>query len=735
MKVKNPEKTLIAYVSTFPPRECGIATFTADLLKYTEELFSGKVEVKVVAMNRPGKSEEYPSPVIAEITEDNKEEYALAAERLNKMSELGAVVIQHEFGIFGPNYGENLLIFLEKIQKPVMVTFHTVLPEPAAEMKQVVERIIAKANVLVVMTKLSKKLLVEVYNAPAEKIQIIPHGIHPQLYANSEIAKNKLKLENKRVLSTFGLLGRGKGIEYAIRAMPKIVEKYGDVVYLVLGGTHPVVLKNEGEAYREELMALAKELGVEDHIVFYNKYLSIEDLLLYLEATDIYLSMSQNPNQAVSGTLTYALGAGRAVISTAFLQAKEIITPEVGALVGFGEYESVAEEVIKLFKDEERLLSMGKTAYFRTRNMTWSNVALSYMRTLSLLAPNLNEKNKSLFPVKIDYLQKLTDDFGILQFASMSNPDPDWGYTVDDNARALVAISWYHQLHPRSDNESLIHTYLQFIERAALPEGGFVNYFNKTQDPHPSLNQNENLEDANARTLWALAVASVSNIPANDKAQANDLFKKQFSLHENVSSPRAAAFYIKAFTEYALHGENKGEIFSRIKSYADYLVDLYRRTREEKWHWFEEGLTYSNGVLPEALLAAYNITQHQPYFDVAKEALDFLLEHSFEGDVCVPVGQAGWFQKGYRKEKYDQQPEEVSALILALHQMVLVGGDEDYMKKKALAFDWFMGNNLSQQVVYTHFTGGSYDGINKEGINLNQGAESTVSYLLARLVM
>ena len=616
-----------------------------------------------------------------------------------------------------------------------MVTFHTVLPDPAPEMKQVTERIISRAEALVVMTELSKKLLAEVYNAPAEKIHIIPHGIHPQLYAGTEIAKSKLKLENKRVLSTFGLLGKGKGIEYAIRAMPKIAEKYGDVVYLVLGGTHPVVFKNEGEAYREELVALAKELGVEEHVVFYNKYLSTEDLLLYLQATDIYLSMSQNPNQAVSGTLTYALGAGRAVISTAFLQAQEIITPEVGALVGFGDSESVAEEVIKLFDDKEKLLNMGKTAYFRTRNMTWPNVALSYMRTLAGLVPNLSDKNKSLLPVKIDYLQKLTDDFGILQFASMSNPDPGWGYTVDDNARALVAISWYNQLHPSPDNESLIHTYLQFIERAALPEGGFVNYFNKDKDPHPSLNKNENLEDANARTLWALAVASVSDIPAPDKARAHHLFKKQFSLHENVSSPRAAAFYIKAFTEYATHGEDKDEIFSRIKNYADYLVDLYKRTREDKWRWFEDGLTYSNGVLPEALLAAYGVTKHRAYFDVAKEALDFLVEHSFEGEVCVPVGQAGWFQKGYRKEKYDQQPEEVSALILALHQMVLVGGDEFYREKKKLAFDWFMGNNLSRQIVYTHFTGGCYDGINKEGINLNQGAESAISYLLARLVM
>ncbi|HEY4512931.1 MAG TPA: glycosyltransferase family 4 protein [Candidatus Paceibacterota bacterium] len=736
MNDKNQEKIWVAYLATYPPRECGIATFTADLINYGDELFFGKVETKVVAMNRKGAQRpKYSSKVILEINEDKKDEYVSAALKLNAIPEVKIVSIQHEFGLFGENYGENIVIFLENIKKPVTVTFHTVLPEPEDEMKLVTAKIMSLADKIVVMTELSKKLLIETYGILSEKIQVIPHGIHPQLYSDTKMAKEKLKLENKLIITTFGLLGRGKGIEYAIEAMPMIVAKHPNVLYLILGGTHPVVLHNEGEAYRNELVEQARRLKVEDHVVFHNRYLSTEDLLLFLEATDVYLSMSQNPNQAVSGTLTYALGAGRPVISTAFMQAKEIVTPEVGVLVGFNEWESVAKETIKLFDDKEKLLNMGKTAYFRTRSMTWPNVALSYMSMFSSLLPNFTEKNKYMLPIKIEHLKKLTDDFGILQFASMNNPDPAWGYTVDDNARALIALCWYNKLEPIRENEPLISIYLDFIERAYGESNGFINYFNKEKRPHPDLNKNENLEDANARTLWALAVAGVGAIPAKDKDRAQALFKKQFILHESISSPRAAAFYIKAFAEYASSPENINEVLYHVGNYADFLVDLFKKNSDEKWQWFEDSLTYSNAVLPEALLQAYSITKNRVYFETAKASLDFLIKHSFEGDVCVPVGQAGWFKKSSQKERYDQQPEEVSALVLALNRMTSVSKEATYRDKMMLAFDWFLGNNLSKQVVYTHSTGGCYDGISEGGINLNQGAESTISYLLARLVM
>lgn len=736
MSISKKEKYWVVYVTTFPPRECGIATFSADLIDYSDELFFGKIESRVVAMNNfKIPKQDYSSKVIFEIQEDDKVEYVLTAEKLNAIPEVKIISIQHEFGIFGKNYGENIILFLEKLKKPKAVTFHTVLPNPDIGMKLVMEKIIYHTDLLIVMTELSKKLLVEVYGAKVDKVKVIPHGINPKLYVDTFLAKKTLNLKNKTILTTFGLLSSGKGVEYGITALPQIIEKFPNVVYLILGQTHPVVLKNEGEVYRNKLIALVHQLGVQKNVIFNNKYLSKDDLLLFLQATDIYLSLSQNPDQAVSGTLTYALGAGRAVISTSFMQAKEIVIKEVGRLIRFNDSKDVVSEVLNLLENKEQLQSMGRSAYFFTRNMTWPNVALSYMSAFSSILPSISEKNKFMLPIKIDHVQKLSDDFGIFQFASLSDPDPKWGYTLDDNARALVALCWYNDLWPSPEAEILISIYFEFIKRSSVESGGFLNYFNSGKKPQNELNENENLEDANARALWALAVAATNTKIPSIKNKALALFQKQFKLHKNVSSPRAVAFYIKAFAENKLHHKNVDEVDNKIRFYADFLVDLFKDASNDKWQWFEKILAYSNAVLPEALLIAYTITENPIYFRVAKASLDFLIEHSFEEDVCVPVGQDGWFKKNGIKERYDQQPEEVSALVLALHKMILINDDPFYRKKMMLAFDWFLGNNLAKQVIYTHNTGGCYDGIGKKSLNLNQGAESTISYLLARLTM
>ncbi len=730
------EKVCIVHLTTYPPRECGLATFSEDLIKYSDDFFLGQVETKVVAMKIPNSEKiNYGDKVIDEIIDNDKSDYERVAERLNGMPEVKVVSIQHEFGIFGPNYGESIIYFLEKIEKPVTITFHTVLPEPNSGMKGVMSKILERSQRNVVMTASAKDLLIRIYGAKEETIKVIPHGIHPQLYVDSAFAKEKLKLSGKKVLTTFGLLSSGKGVEYGIEALPKIVEQFPDTVYLIVGATHPVVLRNEGEVYRNKLVEQIARLGMEKHVIFYNKYISVEDLLLFLQATDIYVSLSQDPNQTVSGTLTYGLGAGRAVISTPFMQAKEIITNDVGLFIPFRDSRVLSEEVLKLFGDWNRLLNMGKSAYFNTRNMTWPNVALSYMSMFASMSLNISEKNKYMLPIKIDHLKKLTDDFGIFQFATLHNPDPNWGYTLDDNARALVAFSLYSDLEPKAEVEPLIKIYLNFIERSSKDAGGFINYFDVDKNPHDELNKKENLEDANARALWALSVAGKSNIKTELKNIAEGLFQKQFKMLKNISSPRAAGFYIKAFSEYLAHHREDKEVMSKLVEYSDFLVDLFQRSSDDKWHWFEESLTYSNALLPEALLTAYTLTENKIYFDIAKSGLDFLLEQFFEGDVCVPVGQAGWFKKGSPKERYDQQPEEVSALVLALHKMVVLSDESQYYHKMVLAFDWFLGNNLSNLVVYTHSTGGCYDGIIKGGINLNQGAESTLSYLLARLAM
>jgi hypothetical protein len=543
-----------------------------------------------------------------------------------------------------------------------------------------------------------------------------------------------LGLAGKRVLSTFGLLNHGKGIEYAIGAMPKILESHPDAVYLVIGATHPVVLRDKGEEYRNQLLAQARLLGVSDHVIFYNEYLETAELLKFLQATEIYLSLSQNPDQAVSGTLTYALGAGRPVISTPFPQAIEMITPELGMLVEFSDSESIAEAAINMLGDNRRLSDMSKAAYFRTRRMTWPNVALAYMREFVELSPELAKNEKSLPVLKLQHLCRLTDDFGIYQFAVLDDPAPEWGYTLDDNARALITVSMHYNLCPDSDTERLAGTYLDFLEKSIKDGGGFINYFTGEREIHSERNQDENLEDAEARALWSLAVAASSQLPEALRKRAEAIFDRQYVNFTKVESPRAAAFHIKALDNKLAMGSDK-EILDMITKHADFLLDRFNDNASPDWQWFEQYLTYSNAVLSEAMILAYKATGQERYLQAGKSSLDFLLSQSFRGEVCEPVGQGGWFKRGEEKQAYDQQPEEVSSLVLALRTMFDLSGEDIYKEKMVQAFNWFLGNNMLNQMVYSQTTGGCYDGLGEGHINLNQGAESTISYLLARLAV
>lgn len=739
-KISAQEKMWIVYLGTYPPRECGIATFTADLVKNFDDLYSPQEETKVIALNNSLQTYNYPRKVIFQISENEPDDYKAAAEKLNKMPQVKLVSVQHEFGIYGRDYGKNLLIFLENINKPVVVTFHTVLPEPAPEMKEVVKRIIELADRLVVMTETSKRLMEEVYGAPTEKVKVIYHGIHPLPYTDGSQIKKELKLSKRKIISTFGLLGRGKGIEYAIEAMPEVAKRFPDALYLVIGATHPVILKNEGEGYRNQLVEKVCSLGLQKHVRFYNKYLTTEDLLKFLQATDIYLSLSQDPNQAVSGTLSYALGAGRPVISTPFMQAKELVTPDVGLLIGFNGEGNIAEKIISILNEPERMINMGKTAYFKTRKMTWKNVTLAYMREFIELLPELAKKERNLPPIKLRHLSKLTDHFGIFQFAKLDEPDVSWGYTVDDSARALVAVSWYQQIAPGRVLERLAQVYIDFLTRASKPEGGFKNYFGPDRKEQVELNRAENLEDATARAIWALAVAAGSNLPAKLCAKARSLLEDQIPKLGEISSPRAAAFLIKSLTVYlGLIDKDKAEEVEWVKALlakqADFLLSLFEKSSDDKWFWFEESFAYSNALMSEAMLLAYKVLGNYHYFKAGKITLDFLLQNFFQGDVCVPVGQSGWYKKGERKHIYDQQPEEVSALVLALQTMYDLGGDNFYKTKMMQAFNWFLGNNVLNRVMYSHLTGGCFDGLQENEVNLNQGAESTISYLLARLAL
>lgn len=734
-KLNFSNKKWIVYVSTFPPRECGIATFTQDLLNSFNEMCNPQEEAKIVAMNLD-KTSQYSydkKKVIFQILQTEKENYIQAAQYLNNLEQVALINVQHEFGIFGGNYGSYLMFFLRELKKPVIITFHTVLPTPNKELHDTVLAINDHVRSIIVMTRLSKDILIKDYGIEAEKIKIIPHGIHPTEFIDSKKAKHDLGYYKNITISTFGFLSEGKGIEYGIEAMAEVVKKFPQAVYLIIGATHPIVLKNEGEKYRNGLLKKIQDLNLENNIFFYNKYLDVNELLHFLEATDIYMALAQDPNQAVSGTLSYALGTGRSVVSTSFAQAREDVTAEVGILVDFKDTHQIAEALITLIADPQKRLSMAKNAYFRTRSRTWRNVILLYMKEYINIVPSLRDAEKNIPHIKLSHIFRLTNDFGMIQFAQLTKPDPSSGYTTDDNARALIAMVTYYEKFGGIKVLPLIQTYLRFLEYVEQKKGGFHNYIDAERKIPQDQHTKENLETTSARVMFALSkTAASNNLPKTLKQTAENIFIRNMHIGENMTSPRSIAYFIKALATWNIkHPSLDLKLYT--ERLAEKLAAMFEKNNDPTWKWFEDILAYSNALMPDALMEAYIFTKKEKFLNVARQSLDFLLTHSFEDDICVPVGQNGWLRRKGEKQKYDQQPEEVTMLVFALKSMYKITGEEKYNKMRCSAFNWFLGNNTLHQVVYNQATGGCYDGIGEKEINLNQGAESTIMYLLARL--
>ncbi len=724
----------IVCLTTFPPRLCGIATFTGDLTHAIDQMFGSGVKTKIVAMNLTQVSHfPYEDKVILHISQPREEDYVNAANKLNRLKKVKLVNIQHEFGIFGGEYGSHLLLFMKKLQKPVVTTLHTIIPAPSEKMRNIVTAIMKYSQGIIVMTRSSKEILTKDYGLDPDRIQVIPHGIHHVPYRTGENAKSALDLTGKLVLSNFGFLSPDKGLEYVIDAMPDVVKKVPNVRFLIAGVTHPVILEQKGEAYRNFLTKKVLQLGLGNYVSFYNTYFDINKLLQFLEATDIYLSTSLDPNQAVSGTLSYALGSGRPVISTAFAQARQDVTREVGIVIDFKNPQAFADAIIKLTGSKEKCLQMGKNAYFRTRHMTWENVANSYMKYFSQFAPELASGQRKLPPIKLEHLTKLTDDFGIIQFAKLTEPDKSSGYTLDDNARALIVAALHYNKFRAPSSLKLASIYLNFLCKAAKPDGYFYNYVNPNRTIDKLRNIRENSEDPSARALHALALVSTTRqIPKRLKEQTLLLFEQSFRKNIAFSSPRAIAFYIKAL--YYLFSKRKDpKVLVKLRYYCEKLMTLYEKSRSPEWEWFEHYLTYSNAILPEALILGYKITGEKKYLDVSEKTLNFLIKHTFKDNMYIPIGQSGWFPKEGTRQYFDQQPEDVTATAEALNVMFQVTKRGYYKELANIAFNWFLGDNILGQVVYDRTTGGCHDGIGEKFINLNQGAESTISYLFARL--
>ncbi len=733
-----PKTPSILYMSSFPPRECGIATFTQDLTNAMDKEFSPEIKSKILAINDNGTSiYNYPRKVIMQINETEMEDYINRANEINKSPHIKLINIQHEYGLFGGEQGEYLLPFLELVQKPVIITMHTVLPYPDEKMKKIGRLIAHKSFGTVVMNKQAKEVLVEKYGIKRSKIYIIPHGVHHIAYPSTKRAKKKLNLSGRTILSTFGMISSDKGIEYAIEALPKVIEQHPDILYLIIGATHPIVRREEGEIYRNKLKKLIVKHKLTKHVKFYNKYLSLQELIDYLKATDIYIYPMLSKEQASSGSLSYAMSCACPIIATASQYAKSVLNHERGRLVRFRNSKDIEKNLLDILPDKRLLKEMKKNNYFYTRHMTWQNVALSYFKLFNQYAKIIPQDNTKLPPIKLNYIKNLSDDFGIIQFANHTKPDHHSGYCVDDNARALLGCVAQYEKRKLASTSKLIDCYLNFLDFTQKTNGRFHNFVSY----HKTYNDISESDDSFGRAIWALGRSLNSKaLNKNQKSLAFKILKKAYKNISTLESNRAIAFTITGLAN--IYYSNEKEFYNaknKINQLANKLIqDLQKTITKQKnnWYWFEDVLTYSNYKLPESLFRAYKITKNQKYKKIAEKSLAFLMNITFEKpEYFSPIGQDGWYYRNGKRAYFDQQPEDASSAVEALVCAYLTTKKKNYKDKAELAFKWFLGKNHLNQMVYDEATGGCYDGLGKYSLNFNQGAESTLSYFLARLAI
>jgi len=726
-------KSKIVFLSTFPPTQCGIATYTQDTIKGITDVFGKSIACEICELVK----EPIENPTQAfTLNTNNREEYAQVAEQINEDESIKLVHIQHEFGLFGGNYGDHLLDFLNVIKKPVTFTFHTVLPNPNNELKTFVKLLLSYSNSVFVMTNRSHEILINDYNIPQDYITTISHGTHVVVYEAPETAKAKFGFEDRKVLSTFGLLGEGKNIETGLRSLRKIVEHTPNALYLIIGRTHPNLIIDGVDTYREKLEAIVNELDLHDNVRFINQYLETEELLSYLQATDIYMFTSKDPNQAVSGTFSYAMSCACPIVASKIPHTKEVLTEDSGILVDIGDEEQFADAAIKLLSDENLREEMGKSAFRKTRASSWENIAIAHINTYNKLIEDSTEIKFTYPSIELAHVKKMTTELGIIQFSKISIPDLSSGYTLDDNARALVALCMHYRLTEDKADLPYILIYLDFIERCQKPKGNFMNYVDEHNREHIEQNAEVNLEDSNARGIWALGtVVSIGNIlPEAITKKASKCLLNSLKWAETIQSPRSIGFATKGLYLYhsAVPNLYVAAIINKLNAK---LLSNYEIHASKDWRWFENYLTYGNGILPESMLFAYLVTNKPIYKKVALESLEFLISKTYKGDNFKVISNNGWYHRDSEPAEYGEQPIDVAYMIQTLNSFYSAFKTPEYKRQMKIAFNWFLGKNHLSQIMYNPVSGGGYDGLEKDNVNLNQGAESTVCYLTSRLIM
>lgn len=737
----------MAFIGNYLPRQCGIATFTTDLCTaIAAEYGSGRLFA--IPVNDPESSYQYPERVRIELEQEDCASYERAADFLN-FNGNDLVCLQHEYGIFGGSAGSHILALIRKLKMPLVTTLHTVLRNPNLHQRTVLEEIAQLSDRLIVMSELAVCLLRDVYGIPSEKVDLIPHGVPDFPFTDPNYFKDLFGTQGKSVLLTFGLLSPNKGIENVIRALPAILKDHPNLVYIVSGATHPHIRRREGERYREELQALAAECGVSSQVIFHNRFVTAEELVEHIGAADIYITPFRQEAQVVSGTLAIAMGAGKAIISTPYWYAQELLAEGRGSIVPFDDPGSLAEAAIQLLDNDALRHTMRKKAYLYSRGTTWQRTAQAYMasfqraRAERILRPRpslqdvLAARATDELPVlNTAHLSNMTDDTGMLQHAIFTLPNCPEGYTTDDNARALIVAMLLCESADTDGAEytHLARRYLAFLSFAFKRTAGrfrnFLSYERRWQEDIGS-------EDSHGRALWALGSVLGRSKDSGMRGASGQLFEAAVPATLTFTSPRAWAFSILGAQGYLDWFPGDRVVKGARNLLANRLLELYERTHTDEWAWFEKSLAYSNARLPQALLLAGWCSENRRMIEVGCESLKWLLaeQHRDDPHIFVPIGSRGFYAEGGEKARFDQQPVEACATIAACLLAHQITGEKCWVEEAWSAFRWFLGENDLQVPLYDANTGGCRDGLHPDRVNENQGAESTVSFLMALLDM
>ncbi|MET1054522.1 MAG: glycosyltransferase family 4 protein [Pedobacter sp.] len=732
----------IAYISTYPPRECGIATFNNNLLKaIAHDTKSVSADSFVVAMtdSEDLSTYEYPSEVQYTIRQENQKDYIRAADYINT-SLTDVCILEHEFGIYGGESGVYILPLIARLQKPLITILHTILKDPSYMQLTIIREIAKYSSKLVVMSHRAVTFLTTIYGIPEDKIKLIEHGVpdlEPKIHND---VRNSVSWKGKKVLFTFGLISRNKGLETVIEALPKIVEQNPDVLYVILGTTHPGVIKNSGEEYRDSLKRLAKKLNVDKNLIFINKFVSEEELYDYLTAADMYITPYLNEAQITSGTLSYAVGAGAAVISTPYWHAQELLDENRGKLFDFKDADALSDIVNDLFKNKEQLQELKQNAYNYGLHLRWPNTGSVFINTLQeaiIDAQVIPDENKPIVDPEMmpafsmAHIQRLTDDTGIVQHAKYGIPNLKEGYCVDDNSRALLMVTMAWQQNKSKVALELLPVYLSYIQYMQLDDGNFRNFLSFRREYLDEVGT----EDSFGRTVWSLGYL-INNAPNNSYREfAKELFIKSVPHFDKLRHLRGLANTMIGLSSYLKSQPYDDYFINELNKLATPLKAAYHANKGDNWHWFEEKLTYDNAILPLALLSHYETTQDQESLAIGLESMEYLTAKTLDKGYLNPVGNDGWLHRDKDMAIYDQQAIETMAMVLMYFKAYEITHDLKYISQMYLSYQWFIGENSLRLPLYDYETKGCGDGIQPHGINRNQGAESTLAYWISHLTV